>query len=93
MKDPQLESSVYGVLDKRASDLRGRNISELDVQAGEVQNALGAPGRIRELCAFLEDDSLLSKAGLELTKRIGPPTAQATVFRYRVHGLPGTPLA
>jgi hypothetical protein len=91
MKDPELETAVYEILDRRASDLRNKNVGEFGVEAWEVQKAVDAPGRIAAVCAFLEDDSLLSKAGLELQERIGPPTAQMTVFRYKVHGLPGTP--
>lgn len=64
-----------------------KSISEFDVEGGELQKTVGAPGRILEVCAFLEDDSLLSEAGLELKKREGPPTALATVFRYKVHGV------
>ena len=91
MNNP-LEIAVYEILDKRAADLRSKGVSEFDIKAGDLKEAIGPPasGQIRQLCDCLENDSLVSRAGLELKERIGPPGFHATVFRYRVHGVSGS---
>ena len=87
MENLELAMAVYTALDNRASDLRSKNVGELHVKAGELQRAVDAPGRVLEVYALLQDDSLLSRAALELKGRQGPPAAVNTIFHYKVHGV------
>jgi len=53
-----------------------------------MQKAVGtmALGRVHEVCALMQDDSLLSMAALELVTTEGPDSHLATKFKYKVHG-------
>ena len=62
--------------------------SEFDLRVSDIKRALGdgASVRLVSLCEFLKDSSLLEKVRLRLIAAQGPPSALATVYRYKVGG-------
>lgn len=80
--DPDLREAVYMYLEEK---LVHCDWELLDIKAGDVQCAIRAHGRTREVCVLLQDDSLVRMAALELIEKVGPNFHHATIFRYKVH--------
>jgi hypothetical protein len=86
MNHIEVAEAMCRALDHEANTARQNNQPELEIEAGEMQQAIGplANGRIRRLCDLMQDDSLLQKVGVEI---MGPqPDAYlATSFVTRFH--------
>lgn len=87
--EPDLREAVYRTFEERfVVPAQQRHQQFLDVKAEDMQRAVGtiALGKIRQVCALMQDDRLLCMAALELIEREGPDSHLATKFRYKVHG-------
>jgi hypothetical protein len=87
--DPDLREAIYRTFEERfVRPAQQCHQQFLDIKAKDMQSAVGtiALGRVREVCALMQDDGLLRMAALELIEREGPDSHLATKFRYKVHG-------
>jgi hypothetical protein len=87
--DPNLRESIYRTFEKQfVRPAQDTHQQFLEIRAEEMQKAVGtmALGRVHEVCALMQDDSLLSMAALELVTTEGPDSHLATKFKYKVHG-------
>jgi len=87
IEDQEFAEAVYKYLDSAANGARLDDQPELEMEASEMQQAIRALGQIHRVCAAMQDDRVLSLAGLELLEVHGPDGRLKTMFRYKVHGV------
>ena len=92
--ESKLREAVGVALDRLASIARSNNAKELEVKVGEMQKTVQAAVgdlafvMLRRMCAFMQEDSLVSLAGLEHMGTSPPDSCLLeTKFRYKVHGV------